>query len=631
MLRIESLTYRIGGRTLLEDASATVSAGERVGLVGPNGAGKTTLIRLIAGEIEPDGGVIEVPSRWRVGLTQQEAPGGAANLVETVLAADEELTALTEEAETAFDPDRIGAIHARLHDKNAYSAQARAARILAGLGFDADAQARSLEEFSGGWRMRVALAALLFTEPDLLLLDEPTNHLDLESSLWLEDYLRRYRGTIVIVSHDRDLLNRAVGAILHVDHGKLAFYRGGYNQFEETRRVQMELDEKHRRKQDLVRVRMQTFVDRFRYKASKARQAQSRLKMLERMVPTPELANDSPGMKFEFPAPPKLAPPLFSLDNASVGYDGKAVLSRLSLRIDPDDRIALLGANGNGKSTFAKLLAGRLTLLGGQATRSDKLQIGYFAQHQLEELDSEATPIVELSRRRPRDPAEKIRAHLARFGLIQQRAETKVSKLSGGEKARLVFALITCEQPQLLVLDEPTNHLDLVAREALIRAINEFEGAVVLVTHDPHLIGLTADRLWLVQGGLVAPYDGDMDQYRASMLERGNNGSAREQVGGQQARQSDDRREQRRAAAGKRQSIAPLKKQLAATERRIEALNVDKLRIIASLADPKIYEGIANVAELQLQLGQTVKTLAVAEEAWLALQAEIESAGVDAN
>ena len=402
MLSIEKLTYRIGPRVLLDQADAAINTGHRVGLVGRNGTGKTTLLRLIARQLDVDEGAINMPSRWRVGITTQEAPGGPRSLIDTVLAADVELTALLAEAETATDPHRIAEIHLRLQDMDAHTATARAARILAGLGFSEAAQQRPCDEYSGGWRMRVALATLLFTQPDLLLLDEPTNHLDLEATVWLEGYLKHYPGTVFVVSHDRDLLNRAVDEVLHLEHSKLTLYRGSYDRFERTRRERLEQNEKLRVKQDLQRARIQKFVDRFRYKATKARQAQSRIRMLERMEPIAE-HHDEAGITFDFPDPDPLPPPLYSMDSVDVGYDGKPVLHKLGLRLDADDRIALLGANGNGKSTLIKLLAGRLQPISGQVSKSGKLRVGYFAQHQTDELDMEATPFVELGRRRPRD------------------------------------------------------------------------------------------------------------------------------------------------------------------------------------------------------------------------------------
>ena len=626
MLRIENLTYRIGARVLLDGASATIDAGHRVGLVGRNGTGKTTLFKLIMGELDSDGGDIEVPQRWQVGVTAQEAPGGPTSLIDTVLAADKELIALEAEAETATDPDRIIEIHTRLEEKDSHRARARAARILAGLGFDEDAQARPCSDFSGGWRMRVALAALLFTRPDLLLLDEPTNHLDLEASLWLEDYLRTYPGTVLLVSHDRDLLNRAVDEILHLENGKLTLYRGGYDRFEETRRMRLELDAKMRSKQAAQRARIQAFVDRFRYKASKARQAQSRLKMLARMQPIPEQQGEG-SVVFDFPDPDPLAPPLLSVNGVAVGYDGRRVLEGLSLRLDDDDRIALLGANGNGKSTLAKLISGRLAPMGGEMVRSGKLRVGYFAQHQAEELDLDATPVVEMSRKLPKELPERLRAHLGRFGFSQIRAETRVGDLSGGEKARLMLALITSEKPHILVLDEPTNHLDLASREALVQALNAYKGAVVMVSHDPHMVELVADRLWLVADGKVAPFEGDMADYRALLLsQRGNAGGGRGNVRPTDEEKTERKIQRKAASADKR-----LRKRATDAEALVVRLTARKAELEKALADPKIYEGDGKqAADLGREAAAVQRDLTAAEEDWLACQEELEQVAANA-
>ena len=632
MLQIENLTYRIGPRVLLDEASAAIPAGHCVGLVGRNGTGKTTLLRLITKQIQSDGGSISIPPRWRIGVTSQEAPEGEGTLVDSVLAADTELTALNAEAETATDPERISYIYERLGEKEAHSAPSRAARILAGLGFDEAAQQRTLGEFSGGWRMRVMLASLLFTKPDLLLLDEPTNHLDLEAALWLEDYLRRYDGTILIVSHDRGLLNRVSREILHLEGSKLTLYQGGYDQFEATRRMRLEQNERARSKQDLQRAHIQSFVDRFRYKASKARQAQSRLKMLERMEPIAEHSDGAP-VTFTFPDPdPPLSPPLFSVLNATVGYDDKPVLSKLSLRLDEDDRVALLGANGNGKSTLMRMLAGRLKQMSGTLTTAPKLRVGYFAQHQTEELDMDATPVIELSRRLPDFRDVQLRSQLGRFGFSQQRADTKVGNLSGGEKARLLFALMTCEKPHILLLDEPTNHLDVDSRQALIQAINAFAGAVVIVSHDPHVIELTADRFWLVADGGVSAYDGDMDAYRSLLLAgvkkttkaaRAATAAGNEEVVAKIAPPLPpvDKREQRKKAAEQRETLAPLRKQIQRIEKNIAKFQVEKAGIEAKMADPDLYGGDAGkLVELQKDLGWVAGQIAEAEEIWLGLQ-----------
>lgn len=638
MLQIENLTYRIGPRVLLDEASASIPAGHCVGLVGRNGTGKTTLLRLITNEIEADGGSITIPPRWRIGVTSQEAPEGRGSLVDSVLAADTELTDLETEAETATDPERISYIYERLGEKEAHSAPSRAARILAGLGFDEEAQQRTLGEFSGGWRMRVMLASLLFTKPDLLLLDEPTNHLDLEAALWLEDYLRRYDGTILIVSHDRGLLNRVSREILHLENSTLTLYQGGYDQFEATRRMRLEQNERAREKQDLQRAHIQSFVDRFRYKASKARQAQSRLKMLERMEP---IAEHSEGgrVTFNFPDPvPQLSPPLFSVLNATVGYDDKAVLSNLSIRLDEDDRVALLGANGNGKSTLMRLLAGRLKQMSGTLTTAPKLRVGYFAQHQTEELDMNATPVIELGRRLPEDKDVQLRSQLGRFGFSQQRADTKISNLSGGEKARLLFALMTCDKPHILLLDEPTNHLDVDSRQALIQAINSFVGAVVIVSHDPHVIELTADRFWLVADGSVVPFDGDMDAYRSLLLagvkktRKSATAKIEEIIPAAPPPAPVDKREQRKKAAEQREALAPLRKQVQRMEKNIAKFQTEKAEIEAKMADPDLYDGdSAKLVDLQKDLGWVAGQIAETEEVWLGLQQELEEASAAAG
>ncbi len=624
MLTISGLTYRIGARVLLDGAEATVAGGHRVGLVGRNGCGKTTLLRLIAGMLEADGGRIEVPARWRIGLTSQEAPDGDASLIETVMAGDRELVALSAEAETATDGHRIADIHARLGDIGAHSAEARAGRILAGLGFDPDQQQQPCRIFSGGWRMRVGLAALLFSAPDLLLLDEPTNHLDLEATMWLEEYLRGYAGTVVIVSHDRDLLNRVPEEILHFEGGKLTLYAGNYDRFEATRRTRLELNEKARAKQDAERAHIQAFIDRFRYKASKAKQAQARIKMLARIEPISALDEEA-GISFAFPDPDPLPPPLISADEVRLGYDGSAVLTDVSFRLDGDDRIALLGANGNGKSTLIKFLAGRLAPLSGRTVVSRKIRVGYFAQHQADELDLAATPLIEIGRRRRGDPDQRLRAHLGRFGFSQERAETPVSALSGGEKARLLFALMSCDKPHLLLLDEPTNHLDIIAREALVEAINGFPGAVVIVSHDPHVLALTADRLWLLDAGRMTPYDGDFDDYRRFLLSRGRGDDV--SAAGDRGKGGAGRKEQRRLAAQRRDALAPLKKRLGQAERAVVMLEAEKADLQAKLADPALYQGDPEApVALQTRLAQAERRLADAEEAWLTLQSEWEDA-----
>jgi ATP-binding cassette subfamily F protein 3 len=631
MLQIRDLTYRIAGRSLLEGASLALPAGHKAGLVGPNGCGKSTLLKLIAGDLAPDAGDIVLPAAWRIGRLAQEAPDGPESLLETVLAADTERARLLAEADHAADPHRIAEIHERLAVIEAHSAPARAASILAGLGFDNEAQARPCRDFSGGWRMRVALAALLFSEPDLLLLDEPTNHLDLESSLWLEQYLADYPRTVLIVSHDRDLLNKAVDHIVHLEARKLTLYSGGYDRFERTRAERLEHQAAMRAKQLAQRKHMQAFIDRFRYKASKARQAQSRIKALERMEPIAAVT-EARIETFDFPAPDPLPSPLVALEGVAVGYEeGEPVLRRLDLRLDQDDRVALLGANGNGKSTLAKLVAGRLKPMAGQVRRSPKLKIGYFAQHQTEELAVEASPLLLMEQMAPQLSEPKRRAHLARFGLGQERATTPVDALSGGEKARLLFALVTRDAPHVLILDEPTNHLDIDARQALVQALNEYEGAVLLISHDPHLIELVADRLWLVADGLCRPFDGTLEDYRERLLSERRTAraerkaEARDQNGARN--DAAARAERRRGGALARAAVAPLKRAAENAEKQVAELARRKVALERELADPAIYaKDRARALELQRTLGELGKRIAAAEEEWLEAAAALEAA-----
>ncbi len=613
MLRINGLTYRIGGRTLLDQATVSVAEGRKVGLVGRNGAGKTTLFRLITGEISPDDGEVSVLGRARVGTVAQEAPGGPESLLDTVLAADAELAALTAETGTAADPDRIAEIHTRLADIDAHTAPARAAAILAGLGFDEAAQRRPCAEYSGGWRMRVALAGALFARPDLLLLDEPTNHLDLEATMWLESYLASWPGTLVVISHERTLLNQVADGIVHLHGRKLTAYRGGYDAFEKTRRERLAREADLRARQLAEQRRIQAFVDRFRAKATKARQAQSRLKMLARMEPIASVMEERTAA-FEFPNPDPAPPPLITMDGVAVGYGGKAVLRDLDLRIDMEDRIALLGANGNGKSTLVKLLAGRLDCLDGRMRRPRKLKAGYFAQHQADELDLKATPLVLASRALPDAAETKVRAHLGRFGFGVDKAETSAANLSGGEKARLLFCLMSIEAPHILLLDEPTNHLDVDAREALAHALNAYQGAVVLVSHDPHLVEIVADELWLVEDGGCRRFDGDLGDYRRHLIERTR--TAKRTRNGDAPAVS--RKDGRRARARAREATADLRKQAKEAEKRLERLGRRRAEIETVLADPATYEGsTADMLELGKKLAKIDNEIAAAESAWL--------------
>ncbi len=629
MLHINDLSYRIQGRPLFEHATAGIPDGHKVGLVGRNGTGKTTLLRLIGGEIHPDDGAISFPKNATIAHVSQEAPGGPETLLETELAAHPELAALSAEAETAEDGHRIAEIHTRLSDIDAHSAPARAARILSGLGFDEAAQARPCAEFSGGWRMRVALAGALFAAPDILLLDEPTNYLDLEGTLWLEDFIQGYPHTVLIVSHDRDLLNKAVDSILHLTEKRLAFYTGGYDRFEETRREQQRLQLKLKKGQDDARRKMEAFVERFRAKATKARQAQSRLKALAKMQPI-AAEIDSEVVPFRFPSPERpLGNPLIRVENASVGYNpAKPVLRNVNLRLDSDDRVGLLGSNGNGKSTLAKLLCGKLSPLEGLRRASNKLEYGYFAQHQLDELNPKRSAYDHIAELMPDATEAQKRAKVAGIGFGADKSDTASEKLSGGEKARLLFALATFHAPHLLIFDEPTNHLDVDSREALIHALNDYEGAVILISHDRHLLEATVDRLWIVRGGTVTPYDGDIESYRLESLAalkqaaRSANGGAG--AASDMKRKRDD---ERRQSAQRRAELAPLRKQMAAHEKHIETLQKKIAAIDLTLGDPAFYEKQAAKAQaLTLERGQLAKELKAVEEAWFEASLAYEEA-----
>jgi len=624
MLHVNELVFRFGGRVLFDAASVHVAAGQRIGLVGRNGAGKSTLLKLILGELHPDGGDITVRPRARVGRLAQEAPEGEASLIDCVLAADTERTELLAETEHSTDPHRLADAHERLAAIDAHTAPARAAAILAGLGFDAEAQARPVSSFSGGWRMRVALAAALFARPDLLLLDEPTNHLDLEATLWLQSHLAIYPGTLVIISHDRELLNEVAERIIHLDNGKLVAYGGNYDNFEKTRREKLELASKAQSKQLEQRKKLQSFIDRFRAKATKAAQAQSRIKMLERLGPVVSVVEDRATV-FDFPDPEPLPPPVISVENATAGYGDKVILSGLKFRIDMEDRIALLGANGNGKSTLAKLLAGRMQPLSGRLTRPAKLRVGYFAQHQTDELSLSRTAYDHMAEVMKDAAPSKVRAQLGRFGFEQERANVKVENLSGGEKSRLLLALMSREAPHMMILDEPTNHLDIDSREALVAALNAYEGAVILISHDPHLVELVADRLWLVGDGKVADFDGDLADYRRLLLDR-----ARDTRRGD--RDTDrasaaSRKDERRAAAAARAQTAPLRRRAEAAEKLVERLHRQKAALEAKIADPELYQsGQDKLIALRKEMAEIERATEVAEADWLDANLALETA-----
>lgn len=624
MITISELSARIAGRLLLDNASVTLPAGTKAGLVGRNGAGKSTLFKVITGELGSETGSVSYPKNARLGQVAQEAPGTEDSLIEIVLSADKERAALLAEAETATDPHRIADIQMRLVDIDAHSAEARAASILAGLGFSQDAQSRPASSFSGGWRMRVALASVLFAEPDLLLLDEPTNYLDLEGTLWLEDYIRRYPHTVIIISHDRDLLNNAVNAIVHLDQKKLTFYRGGYDQFERQKAEADELQTKAKAKNEAARKHLQSFIDRFKAKATKARQAQSRVKALERMGTVAAVIEDHV-QPITFPEPEKQpASPIVAIQNAAVGYEtGKPILKNITLRIDNDDRIALLGSNGNGKSTFAKFIASRLKAESGDIRLAPNLKIGFFAQHQLDDLVPADSPVAHVRRLMPDAPEAKVRARVAQMGLATEKMATAAKDLSGGEKARLLMGLAAFHAPNLLILDEPTNHLDIDSRRALIEALNDYEGAVILISHDRHLIEATVDRLWLVNNGTVSNFEGDMEEYRNLIVSSGKKKDEKVELTEDLSSKAD----QRKANAEKRASLAPLKKKI----NEIEAVTAKLEKLIKALdkelADPALYEKApAKAAQKAKERGEAAAKLSAAEEEWLMLSSEYEEA-----
>lgn len=610
MIDVNDITVRIGTKVLLEHASAHISDGQKIGFVGANGCGKSTLFRVLKGEMETETGSVFFPNGYNVVFVEQELQNIEMPILDFILATDKERTELLQRLETAHE-NELAEIHERLNVLEASSAPSRAAEILHGLGFKHEDLTRSIKEFSGGWRMRLALAAALFQPSDVLLLDEPTNHLDLEASLWLENHLQKYRGTLVIISHDKNILNSLCSYIVHFDNGKLVTYSGNYDTFQRTRAMQRELLSKQAAKQEQRRKHLQSFVDRFRYKASKAKQAQSRIKMLEKME-TITLAEDAASTMFNFPEPEELAPPMLTIEDGVVGYDGNPILKKLNLQIVDNDRIALLGANGNGKSTLAKLLSKRLPLMEGKELRSSKLKVGYFAQHQTEELPLENTAVEFMSTLMPNLLEPKVRAHLARFGLSQEKALTKIANLSGGEKARLLFAAMTYNAPQLLILDEPTNHLDIDGREALISALNEYRGSVILITHDIHLIELIADDLWLVKNGTSKAYDGDLEDYKQLLL------------GGKKS-PKEDKKVKVKIEDNKVDTRAEKKNvssRIKRVEREMEKLHQEKTALENAFQNEMATD---EIIKKQKELAWISSTLSEYEEEWLELSAKLES------
>jgi ATP-binding cassette subfamily F protein 3 len=613
MLTIAGITVRLGGRTILDKATAAILPRSRVGLIGRNGAGKSTLMKAMIGQLEPDDGEIEMPRGTRLGYIAQEAPSGSATPFETVLAADTERAALMAEAESCHDPDRLGHVYDRLLAIDAYTADARAARVLLGLGFDEEMQRRPLDSYSGGWKMRVALAALLFSEPDVLLLDEPSNHLDLEATLWLESFLKSYPGTLIVISHERDLLNNVVDTIAHLEGGKLTLYAGGYDSFERQRAERAAQLAAARASQDAQRARLQDYIARNSARASTAKQAQSRAKMLAKMQPIAALADD-PSLSFDFPNPTELRPPLITLDMASVGYGEDVILRKLNLRIDPDDRIALLGRNGNGKTTLARLLAAQLAPMAGEVHASGKMRVGYFTQYQVEELHGDDTPLQHMTREMAGKTPGAVRAQLGRFGFSGDKAMTLVGKLSGGERARLALALITRDAPHLLILDEPTNHLDVDSREALVQALNGYEGAVILVSHDRHMVELVADRLVLVDGGAATDYAGSIDDYIDFVL-------------GRNQPKGESKAAKPKAASKARDEARALRQAAAEAEAVTARLNADIEALDRALLDPAAAPQSAGLSmgERARRRAMIAADLEAAEARWLEASERLES------
>jgi ATP-binding cassette, subfamily F, member 3 len=609
MLNLNSITVRLGGRTILDRATAALPPRSRVGLIGRNGAGKTTLMKVVAQLMEADGGTVDMPKNAKIGYIAQEAPSGQTTPFEEVLKADVERAALMDEEEHTDDHHRIGEIHERLIAIDAHAAPARASRILVGLGFDEDMQHRPLDSYSGGWKMRVALAALLFSEPDLLLLDEPSNHLDLEATMWLESFLKSYRATMVLISHERDLLNNVVDHILHLEGGKTTLYPGGYDAFERQRAERLAQLASAQAAQDAQRAKLQDYVARNSARASTAKQAQSRAKMLAKMQPIASISED-PSLTFDFPSPDALKPPLVTLDMAAVGYSATPVLQRLNFRLDPDDRVALLGRNGNGKTTLARLLAAQLPAMEGGISVSGKMRVGYFTQYQVEELDRDDTPLEHMTRMMKGMSPGAVRAQLGRFGFSGNKAITQVGKLSGGERARLALALITRDAPHMLILDEPTNHLDVDAREALVQALNAYDGAVVIVSHDRHMIELTADRLVLVDEGTAQEFSGTLDDYTDLILKGANKGSAPKR----------DKKEERKAAAAAREKEAELRKAASSAEVEMTKLTDRRSAIERAMFDPTSATGPdakLTMSELMKLRADISAQIDAAEARWL--------------
>ena len=631
MLQLSNIFYSIQGKPIFEDASAVIPTGHKVGIVGRNGTGKTTLFKLIKKSLIPDSGKIEIPKYYKIGGVEQEAPACEKSLLQTVLEADIERTQLLKEVDDCKDGKRISYIYQRLEDINAYSAEARASSILSGLGLDNEAQQRPCHEFSGGWRMRVALGAVLFSNPDLLLLDEPTNYLDLEGAYWLEKFLSKYQNTALVISHDRELLNKSVDGILHLSNNKLTYFSGNYEQFDSERRAILTQQQSIKKKQDAQRLHIQSFVERFRAKASKAKQAQSRIKILEKMKPINALVENAV-TKFSFPTPAELRPPLVLIEKGKVGYNGKTVLNRLSLRIDAEDRIALLGANGEGKSTLSKLLANKLTLMSGEYFATNKLRIGYFAQHQLEELSEKDSAYRHIMNLQPGMTEIELRNRLGAAGFKNDIVDLPVENLSGGQKARLLLLISTINAPHILILDEPTNHLDIESREALILALNDYRGAVIIVSHDSYLVETVADKFWLVNNGEVSEFFGNMDDYKnfvtagkrqgKKISESPNESLLTHNSTNVKMNKPTSRNQQKTI----KKNIIQLRKRRRETEKQIEILETEKKEIENRMSDQSYYKKTPKkeIALTSKKLMKIKSELEILENNWIQISENIE-------
>ena len=616
MINFKNISFSIGGVSLFDDTSAFVPTGHKVGIVGRNGAGKTTLFKLILKEISLDGGIIEVPRNFKVGAVAQEAPSNEEKLIDTVLAADIERAELLKSSEIETDPNKISNIHIRLADIDAYSAEARASSILSGLGFSQTDQSSPCSNFSGGWRMRVALASVLFSNPDLLLLDEPTNYLDFEGTAWLENYLQKFKNTVLVISHDRNLLNKSVDGILHLSSKKLQFYTGNYDTFDNERRSQLEQKISQKNKQDTQRAHIQSFVDRFKAKASKARQAQSRIKILEKMKPI-VIEEDQKIPKFKFEDVSKFSPPLVTLDQASVGYNEIEVLKNINIQINPDDRVGLLGVNGEGKSTFSKLIAKKINLIKGHLQIPKKLKIGYFAQHQLDELRADETPFQHLYLKLNKEIPSKIRARLGSAGFTPETMDLEVRRLSGGQKARLLLLLVVIEKPDLLILDEPTNHLDIESREALIMALNDYKGSLILVSHDAFLVERLVDRLLIIKDGNVSEFSGDIHDYRKLIL---NNNTKKKK---QKSVLKDNNSNELIAKT----SLPDLKKSLTYSEKKILEYEKEKKTLEIEMLNENFYvsNNQKRAQEVNVSLKKLLQQIAEEEKVWEKIAEKIET------